>query len=271
MNFKKANVIIITLFMTILVAIIWLITTKYIINLLNISSENKKYYKAYYIAYAWLELELLKDKNHWYGFEDKISSWSDTVSKNFTGINYYFSSNIFSRSKYITNSYKSLFNTSITCDDKSNWIVLNTWDSLLIPLFYDKNVGEWNISGHNYNSYDITNANLYYDGDIRVVLNKKIDFDYSLSDIKNVWTWVSAIWTDTLSLNHIVPSTIDVWSQPFLIVWSNEISKVCLDNTTKVVSPYTDIVSEWRFMDRTVTVKVIKEDKWAQFSTFGVY
>jgi len=55
---KKGNIIVVTLFITLIIWLIWLLITKYVFNLVQISSENYKYYKAYYIADAGVELEL---------------------------------------------------------------------------------------------------------------------------------------------------------------------------------------------------------------------
>jgi len=273
MNFKKANIVVITLFVTILLWIMWLITTKYVMNLLSVSSENHKYYKAYYIAYGGLELELLKWKNHWYGFEDAILSGSNTVSRNFTGINYYFSSKILSRSHYITNTYKSLFDDSISCSDKKNYFSLSTWDGLMIPLFYDKNTQEATISGVNYDVTDISNTVLYYSWYIVASYNQKIELNNSFSDIGNVGKKFSKIWDGSVSLVsefwtiNLSPSTF-----PFLVIWWVEKSSICLENfPEKLVTPYTYFVSEWSYMDRTVTVKVVKQNKWAQFSIYWMY
>ena len=273
MNFKKANIILITLFITILVGIMGLITTKYVINLLKVSSENHKYYKAYYVAYGGLELELLKNKNHWYGFEDIILSGSKTVSKNFTGINYYFSSKILSMSKNITNNYRSLFDDSIDCWDNANRIKLLTWEGLMIPLFYDKNMWEWLISGLNYEITDFSNVRLYYNWNIVVSYNKKIDISTNISDIWWAGEKISRNGNGDIELySNLGSPSLDANDYPFLIIWAIESSKVCLSNSSnKMVTPYTYIVSNWNFMDRKVTVKVVKYNKWADFSIYWLY
>jgi hypothetical protein len=268
MNFKKANIVIITLFITILVAIIWLITTKYVLNLLKISSENHKYYKAYYIAYGWLELELMKEKNHWYGFEDTILSWSDTVKKNFTWLNYYFSSKISSMSKNITSNPRTLIDDSIDCSNKKNWIKLATGDGIMIPLFYDKNtVGEEVYSWNNFDLTEISNTILEYSWDIILSYNTKV----STEDLQS-WKKIRKLWTDNLNIYASLWSpSLDMSKKPFIVVWWTTPSEVCITNSSKLVSPYSYIVSEWNFMDRTVSVKVIKTNKWAQFSIYGIY
>ena len=273
MNFKKANVIVITLFVTILVWIMWLITTKYVMNLLKVSSENHKYYKAYYIAYGGLELELLKWKNHWYGFEDTVLSGSNTVSKNFTGVNYYFSSKILSNSNYITNTYKTLLDTSINCSDSKNWIKLATWDGLMVPLFYDKNTQEATISWINYDTTDISNTVLYYSWYIVTSYNRKIELQWTTNDVMWAWKKFSKIWNWNVNINSELGSlALDVNTFPFLVIWWVEKSSICLENfPNKLVTPHTYISSEWNYMDRKVTVKVVKENKWAQFSIYWMY
>jgi len=267
MNFKKANIVIITLFIIILTAIIGLITTKYVLNLLKVSSENFKYYKAYYIAYGWLELELLKTKNHWYWFEDKILSTSDTVKKNFTWKNYYFKANIYSLTKHITNTEKSLVNDSINCSNKKNWVTLATWDGLMTPLFYDKNNQEATISGKNYDTLNIANAKLYYSWDIVLNYNEEAS-----SDDLQVGKQVRKLGDGNLDIySSIWNPSLDVDKKPFIVVWWNTKSQICISNTSDLVSPYTYVVSEWSFMDRKVSVKMVKYNKWAQFSIYWLY
>ena len=271
MNFKKANIIIVTLFIIIFVWVLGLITTKYVLNLINVSSENKKYYKAYYIGYAGLELELLKNKNHGYGFEDSILSGSDTVLKNFTWKNYNFDAKILSMSKYITNNYKTLFNPSLNCSDRKNWISLGTGDGLMVPLYYDKNTGEakfwtWN---ENYNIVDFSNATLYYDGSIVATFNKKKNIN------EDVWWWNRFVrnWNGNISLlTNLGSPSYTADDKPFLVVWAQTASKICIENSSnKMVTPHTYIVSQGSYLDRSVLVKVVKYNKWASFSVFGIY
>ena len=139
---KRWNIIIVTLFITLIVWIIWLVITKYLLNLVEISSENHKYYRSYYSSYAGIELELWKLKNHGMWFSDKIDKNSQTVSKNITGANYNFSSSIYSTWNYINSNPKSLLTNSIDCSNIDNHINIWTWQALMLPLIYDEHSWE---------------------------------------------------------------------------------------------------------------------------------
>ncbi len=264
---KRWNIIIVTLFITLIVWIIWLVITKYLLNLVEVSSENHKYYKAYYAAYAGIEIELWKLKNHGMWFSDKIDKNSQTVSKNITGSNYYFSSSISSTWNNITSNPKSLLTSSIDCSDDKNHINIWTWEALMLPLIYDKNNWEWQYSWLNYNSLSIysNNFNIYHDWDVIISFqskNEKINKNYNVSWIKN--------------LSNIFPSinfvNLAASNQPFLVFAWKEESSICIESPNNfLVSPYSYVQSKWSFIDRTVQLKVIKKHEWANFSIYGIY
>jgi len=272
MNFKKANVIIITLFITIVVWLVWIITTKYVVNLINISSENHKYYKAYYNANAGLELELLKVKNHSYGFEDSISSWSNTVKKNLIHIKKWnFFSNIYSQNQYITNNVKEFLDTSIDCSDEKNWIKLWTWQSYMFPLFFDENNSEWVFSWWNtgdLHKIDISNATLHFKSNGVWVL--------SITTNKREKLWKTTIWNGEMKiLNKLSMSLSDYEKndKPFLNIWvTNSTWKFCISNpSNKMNTQYILIKSEWKYLNRTVQLQVIRTNKWESFGSYGIY
>ncbi len=265
---KKWNIIIVTLFITLIIWLIWLLITKYVFNLVQISSENYKYYKAYYIAYAGIELELWKMKGHGMWFDDEITWNSQTIRKNFTWVNYNFSVKNISLSHYISSNPKSLLWWNNYCADKKNWVKLWTWDGLLTPLVYDKASWEALYSGKNMQilHWDFTNTKLYYSWDIVLwyISNTK-------KKIFNIpWNWNISL-NDKFSVAWITYPT-DVTNSPFVVIWAKEASSICMENTSnKLVSPYSYVVSKWNFMDRTVVLKVIKHHKWANFSIYGLY
>ena len=270
--FKQANIIIVTLFITLIVWLMWLLVTKYIYQLSDISSENFKYYKAYYIWYGGVELELLKMKNHWLGFEDKILKTSQTVVTNFTGKNYYFTSQIKSLSDQVANTpLVFIFTWKDYCADKSNWINLKTWDAILLPLFYDKNLWEAELSWTNYNlvNVDLSNVKLYYSGSLVVALQSKI------KNIKKNVFWNSDTTLSSLfgisSVSNIANSAND---EPYLIVGGLEKSSFCIKSisqTQKLVNFYSYILSWGSYMDRKVLLNVPKKNKWANFTIYGIY
>ena len=266
MNFRKWNIIIITLFITIVVGLIGIVTTKYVVNLIKISSENHKYYKAYYNANAGLELELLKVKNHNFWFEDKVLSWSDTVKKNLVGYKKWnFQSSIHSQNKYITNNPREFFDDSINCNDEKNWIVLWTWQSYMFPLFYDKNRDEWVFSWENLKLIDISNAELYF----------KWTWILSITTNKREKLWKTTIWNEnwTNIKTKLSNPTFDLDDRPFLNIWATNGSwKFCISNSSnKMNTQYIFIKSEWKYLNSTVQLKVIRTNKWASFGSYGIY
>ena len=269
-NFRKWNIIVVTLFITLIVWLIGLLVTKYIYQLSDISSENFKYYKAYYIWYAGVELELLKLKNHWLGFEDKVLKTSQTVLRNFTGNNYYFSSEIKSLSKQIANTpLVFIFTWKDFCDNKKNWIKLKTWDAMLFPLFYDKNLSEAPISWKNYTllNLDFSNVTLYYSWNLLVSLQSKVK-NYK----KNVF-WSSEIDLQSLLWVSSVNNLVEDWAsdEPYLIVWALSNSSFCIKSNQKMVNFYSDILSWGSYMNRKVLLNVPKKNKWANFTIYWIY
>lgn len=264
---KKWNVIIVTLFITLIVWVIWLIITKYMINLLQISSENYKYYKSYYIAYAWIELALWKNKNHGMWFNDVVNTGSATISKNFSWLNYNFSVKDISEAKYITSNPKSLINTWTNyCADKKNWILVKQWEWVLLPLVYDKNTWEWPFSWLNYNSLDInfSETKLNRSGNGMFVSYQSTDDKI----IKSLSMW----WNNNSNLASFTFPSTSSSNKPFLIVWSKSWTwYFCISSSKEMVTPYVNIVSKWSFMDRSVVLNLVKYNKWANFTMYWIY
>ena len=267
LSFKRANVIIITLFITLVVGLMGLLITKYIYNLVKVSAENHKYYKAYYIGYAGVELELLKLKNHWLGFEDKVSVNSDTVVKNFSGLNYHFSGQILSLTKNVTANPLSLLFNNVNCSDKKNWISLNTWDAILLPLFYDKNIWEAKLSGQNYELLNVvfSNVTLNYDWRFVVALQSKLQD----RNVKSQVSWVGdKLLSDIFSVTSFGGNVED---EPYLIVWALEKWSFCIHSDDKLVDIYSYVQSWGSYKDRKVLLNVAKKNKWANFTVYGIY
>lgn len=266
---KRWNIIIVTLFITLIVWIIWLVITKYLLNLTEISSENYKYYKSYYAAYAGIELQLWKLKNHGMWFSDNIDKTSQTVSKNITGANYYFSTSLYSTWNNITSNPKSLFINSIDCSDDKNYINIWTWKAIILPLIYDENNWESLYSWKNYKKLNLNpgSIDIYYNWNIVVSFQSK---DKKIN--KNI------IWNNgKKSLSDVYSSSIDfanldVLKQPFLILAAKEKSSICIQSPDSfLVTPYSYIQSKWSFVNRSVQLKLVKKHEWANFSIYGIY
>ena len=128
-NYNKSwYIVIIVLF------VVWflLVLTTGILNLvlreLKDNRWRESYLKAYYWAEAWQELALLKVKQAWYSYYDKINhdinNKSIILSENPTKIN------DFKRNKYAFISYDLNSKT-----DSYSWALLPLWYDI-IPLFY---------------------------------------------------------------------------------------------------------------------------------------
>lgn len=261
---KKWNVIITTLFITLIIWIIWLIVTKYLLNLIQVSSENQKYYKAYYISYGWIELELWKLKNHGMWFSDEIKKDSTTITSNFSWYKYHFSSKVISSWNYITNNPQASINSSINCKNKKNRITLWTWEAFLTPLIYDNNK---NFSWINYEQINInwTYTNIHYSWNLIISFQSnqtKHNENINNNKKKNI----------NQIFNNFNSYKKEALHRPFLAFGAIEPSKLCIENTNnKLILPYSYIQSKWNFMNRTVQLKVIKENDWANFSIYWIY
>lgn len=71
-NSKKWNVLIFILFVLMFSMLTWILINKYLYDILWYWKNLEEYYKAYYLAFWWIELSQAKIKNHTYWFEDEI-------------------------------------------------------------------------------------------------------------------------------------------------------------------------------------------------------
>lgn len=147
---KKANIMLLVLFIMFVSSLLWLLVSQYVRNMIKISGLFKDYYSTYYYAYAWLELGLsqinYRERNSQkpFGFEDEINfnSFSKCNGK------CDFNMNIDSRNTIITDSFDPAV-TSCTWtnamgqpsapwrNDAWNVYLIDPWDGFIIPLFYD--------------------------------------------------------------------------------------------------------------------------------------
>ena len=114
---KNGSVMIIVLFLLLVSVLFVLLIYNYFSNFLTNFSEVKKYYKAYWLANAGIELEKLKLNKHLYGFEDNISSGSYTNKNNWNCKNCYFEAKLISRVKFYTN-LENMFESNGCDSDK---------------------------------------------------------------------------------------------------------------------------------------------------------
>lgn len=80
---KQWSILIITMFILIITSVIGILIVSYVRSMIAFTNKFHDYQSAFYMANAWLELQLVKKNNHGFGFESNVSSWSDTIEKNF--------------------------------------------------------------------------------------------------------------------------------------------------------------------------------------------
>ncbi len=274
MNHKKWNAIISTIYIMFVLAIIVLIITKFTLNLLDISHENTKYYKAYYMANAWVELELLKIKNRWIWFSDTVKKDSDTVENNFDINKEDFSAKLRSRWNYINANPYSLLGKS-DCSHISDFIHLKPGESILLGAFYDQwdSEEEWEESIYSWKNYTLVDnwadISLYGEGKTFVGVQTK-DNKALYSHTYNL-TENDAIHGKDLSTDINMSLTAE--DKPFVIVANLDTKEgdYCIKNSSdKLVSNYSFVLSKGRYQDRHVQIRVIKYHKWAKFVIYNI-
>ena len=297
---KKWNILVIVLFLMLSSWALALLMSSYILQLVNNASELNKYIRAYYIAWWGVESELTKIKNHTFGYESSINSWSK-INENFNKWvlnNYYMSGQVLSKS----NVWASLDIFWLTdCSDKTKFFELKKWQWFIIPLYFD-DVNPDPNSERYYWSWD---ENL-----------KKI---ISLEDIKNIkiistWntltnqtaSWAITLLTsgsnnwmsvfenfDILSSNtksFSLKNEYEIWQlfsstaqilndekNHLILVSTNEnasniLQKYCLEfwkdrswNDLKLPWTITKILMHWHYWDRVVSLVVTKKTQLPEY------
>lgn len=148
---KKANIMLLVLFVMFVSSLLGLLVSQYIRNMIAISGLYKEYYSTYYYAYAWLELGLAQVKYREsnsqkpFGFEDQVSfnQFSECAGT------CAFEMTISSRSQIITDSYNPLVTncSGSNAMGEVNPLIrediyrIDPGDAFIVPLFYDISTG----------------------------------------------------------------------------------------------------------------------------------
>ncbi len=274
MNHKKWNAIVSTIYIMLVLAVIVLIITKFTMHLVEISHENVKYYKAYYMANAWVELELLKLKHRGIGFSDTVKKDSDTVEQNFDADEQTFSAELRARWNYINANPYSLLDQS-DCSHISDFIHLKPWESILLWAFYDQwdDEEEWEESVYSGDNYALVenwaDISLYGEWETFVWVQTKDNvglYSHTYNLTEN-----DAIHGKDLSAD--INMSLTAADRPFVIIANldTEERDYCVKNlSAKPVSNYSFILSKGRFQDRHVQIRVVKYHKWAKFVIYNV-
>lgn len=108
-----------------------ILTVVFLKSLITYTDDTYSYHKSYYIAKAWLELALTEIDNSAMWFSHNIDS-DNVINNNFECVWCHFTSHILWRSWLISNNFWE--DTECT---ESSALVLEQWQSLTIPMFYD--------------------------------------------------------------------------------------------------------------------------------------
>lgn len=261
----KWNILLIVMFILFVTSLVWLLIVKYIQNMIDYSTEFFKYYKAYYISNAWIELSLVKINNHWFWFEDKILSWSDTISKNFINCwskNCKFSSQIRNLSHVISNDKKTVNINNCSLDSTFS---LNKWQWVIVPLFWDKNLWEWTLSWANYvniSPSDFSNItlNLYHSSNKYFTIWVADINNSSRNIVEKNMSWDPiGLQLNSSEFNNFYDDSL----MSFLVIWNTEnytsLQKLCVNSPlSKLPSNYMVVESIWNFNEKFVSIEAVK-------------
>lgn len=127
----KWNVSIMVILILLACSLMGILTVVFLKSLITYTDDTYSYHKSYYIAKAWLELALTEIDNSVMWFSQDLDSGS-VINNNFECVWCHFISRIQWRSKIISNDFWE----NDECTDE-NALVLQPWQSLTIPMFYD--------------------------------------------------------------------------------------------------------------------------------------
>lgn len=128
----KWNVSIMVILILLACSLMGILTVVFLKSLITYTDDTYSYHKSYYIAKAWLELALTEIDNSAMWFSQEIIS-GNTINDNFECVWCNFRSHILWRSGFISNDFWE----NDTCT-QTGALVLQPWQSLTIPMFYDK-------------------------------------------------------------------------------------------------------------------------------------
>ena len=132
----KWNVSIMVILILLACSLMGILTVVFLKSLITYTDDTYSYHKSYYVAKAWLELALTEIDNSAMWFSHDIDSGNAINSGNFECVWCHFTSHILWRFNLISNNFWE--GTECT---ESGALVLQPWQSLTIPMFYDNTSG----------------------------------------------------------------------------------------------------------------------------------
>ena len=128
----KWNVSIMVILILLACSLMGILTVVFLKSLITYTDDTYSYHKSYYIAKAWLELALTEIDNSAMWFSHIINSGDFINENNFECVWCHFTSRIQWRSNLISNDFWE----NNVCDEETA-LVLQPWQSMAIPVFYD--------------------------------------------------------------------------------------------------------------------------------------
>ena len=136
----KGNVTFLFILILITTSTIALLAMSQIRNLQRYGNTSFEYLKTYYLSKAWMELALMEVNSRWYGFNFETFTGDQLITENFPFV--WFEEEEQQPDKYF--QYRIIGRSPIFWEDieaekcQENSRSLNPWETLVIPLFYDK-------------------------------------------------------------------------------------------------------------------------------------
>lgn len=130
---KDWNISILVIFVLLASSLIWVLTMWFLKQIVSYTNDLYQYNKAYYFSKAWLELSLSQVDLAKVWYSNSFSGQSLVFKDNFICNSCWFDVGILGKSKYLSEK----FWLTTGCDD-SNSFVLSGWESLVLPMFFQK-------------------------------------------------------------------------------------------------------------------------------------
>lgn len=289
----KANMLVITLFIMIITSLFWLLIIQNVTGMLTYTGDVIWYYKAYYLAHAWVELQLTKIDNHDVGFWETIPKWSQTNAANW-------------KSGWSNDPYFNVdtdWYWSYISECNVNPIKLAAWEWIIVPMFLDREThpSAWNLrvtseapilwsSTPNINrtiwgfanriELSLTSTNSNPDNFVVSIIDENIlNWWFSFNTMSNISKKLENTWWGFRSLNELKPAVWPVpivwftdpalfawaWStrkdldNPFLIIASKyDWWEVCVKGLTSIPYPLVNIKSTGHYGWKKVILDVNK-------------
>ena len=159
----KGNVTFLFILILITTSTIALLAMSQIRNLQRYGNTSFEYLKTYYLSKAWMELALMEVNSRWYGFNFETFTGDQFIKENFPFVWFetggktpdkYFQYRIIGRSPFFWEDIEAG-----RCDSNSR--SLNSWETLVIPLFYDKGAEDSHYSNLTWEIHYTDNHQLF--------------------------------------------------------------------------------------------------------------